>query len=318
MYRRHLLKKILLLILLLILLTSTGCKSSVKQTANTTDNAVLTSANLNTMPEHPHRVALLTTSLVEFWVTAGGKDSVVACPLSGVQDGQFKTLFNQHVVDTGTSGVPNLEKILSASPDLVLGLANYTPTSDLNASFQNAGIPYLEIKLDNLDDNFKVLRLFGKFTGHTSLAEQKIKEINEEIKIEQQRHTGKKRPKALMLWSTNNAVLMVTPSSKHGELLNLAGGDNIVPDVDTSLNKNLLSMEYIVDHQPDIIFLEMRGNPDKAKNKAKLELFDNTAWQNLKAVQVGRVYVLPEEIFSVNPGLRSGKAITYLGHLLYP
>ena len=311
-------KRVLILILLVLqLVGTTGCKAPVQSLSSSTPKTLAKSDTLPAIPEHPQRVALLTTALAEFWISAGGKDLIVACPLSGVQDAHFKKIFNQKIVDTGTSGIPNLEKIVSANPDLILGLANYTPTSALKSSFQKSSIPYLEVKLDNLEDNFDALRLYGRLTDHQDLVEKQIANIKQEIKTEQLRTSGRKHPKSLMLWSTANAVLMVTPSSKHGELLTLAGGDNIVPDLDSTLNKNSLSMEYIVEHQPDIIFLEMRGDPEKSQNKAKLELFDNPAWQNLKAVQENHVYILPEDIFSVNPGLRSGKAVTYLGQLLY-
>ena len=44
----------------------------------------------------------------------------------------------------------------------------------------------------------------------------------------------------------------------------------------------------------------------------------NPAWNSLTAVQQGKVYVLPERLFLINPGLRYPEAVKYMAQQVYP
>ena len=42
------------------------------------------------------------------------------------------------------------------------------------------------------------------------------------------------------------------------------------------------------------------------------------AWQTLSAVRQKRVYVLPENLFLLNPGLNYPEAVAYMAKAVYP
>ena len=179
-------------------------------------------------------------------------------------------------------------------------------------------IQFLPVKNVYLQDNCNILKLFGEILDKQKLASAKIKSLEQRLDNEKTRRNGKKAKKVLMIWGTPNSIMLVTPNSRHGELLRLAGGQNIVPPANKDHGYIPISLEYIMEQQPDMIIFNNHGDTQKIEVKLQQELMSNPAWNGLKAVRERQVHLLPEEIFPINPGLRSIDAIVYLGHLLYP
>ena len=77
-------------------------------------------------------------------------------------------------------------------------------------------------------------------------------------------------------------------------------------------------METLVEQNPDIIFVTSMGKPGEIENRLRTDFKNNPAWNSLQAVQQGRVYVLPENLFLINPGLRYPQAVKYMAKQVYP
>ena len=48
------------------------------------------------------------------------------------------------------------------------------------------------------------------------------------------------------------------------------------------------------------------------------DLQQSEAWADVDAVKNGRVYVLPYELFAINPGVRAADALETLADIMYP
>ena len=48
------------------------------------------------------------------------------------------------------------------------------------------------------------------------------------------------------------------------------------------------------------------------------DLQEHGAWADVDAVKNGRVYVLPYELFAINPGIRATDALDVLADIMYP
>ena len=48
------------------------------------------------------------------------------------------------------------------------------------------------------------------------------------------------------------------------------------------------------------------------------DLQESEAWADVDAVKNGRVYVLPYELFAINPGVRAADALDVLADIMYP
>ncbi len=77
-------------------------------------------------------------------------------------------------------------------------------------------------------------------------------------------------------------------------------------------------MESLVQADPDVIFFTSMGSSDKIEKRIKDDVESNPAWASLTAVKEGRVYVLPENYFLLNPGLDYPQAVAYMANLVYP
>ena len=84
----------------------------------------------------------------------------------------------------------------------------------------------------------------------------------------------------------------------------------------SSLLENL-SIEKILEEDPDYLFIVQRGD-DTAGMKAYVETMmqENPAWQQLTAVQEGRLYFMDKNLYNLKPNHRWGEAYEKLGEIL--
>ena len=76
------------------------------------------------------------------------------------------------------------------------------------------------------------------------------------------------------------------------------------------------SLEALAAADPDVILLRSmarRGESDGIFDKA---LLDQPAWATLRAVRNGRVYRLPQELFTSNPGIEYPQAVRYMADIV--
>ena len=79
-----------------------------------------------------------------------------------------------------------------------------------------------------------------------------------------------------------------------------------------------LSMEKIIDEDPDRIFIVMQGSDQTGAQKTLEDaLLNNPAWSGLKAVQEGRVHYMEKSLYHLKPNQRWGYAYAELEKLLY-
>ena len=111
---------------------------------------------------------------------------------------------------------------------------------------------------------------------------------------------------------------MASSSTFSGDLLKRLGGVNIA-DQDITLQGQYipLSMEYVVKHNPEAIFIISMGTTKDAMERFREQMKTDDTWSQTDAVKNGRVYDLPMDLFTVNPGSRVGEAMLYMADCLY-
>ena len=78
-----------------------------------------------------------------------------------------------------------------------------------------------------------------------------------------------------------------------------------------------LSLEVILDQDPDFIFAILQGSdPTDAQRTLDETLLSNPAWQSLTAVKEGRFFVLDDQLYNLKPNARWGDAYEQLADLL--
>lgn len=268
------------------------------------------------LPRHPKRVVILNPSNVDLYMAAGGKDTLVGRPTTK----SFSKETMEAVKDVKTVGMihqPSAETIVALHPDLVIGV-NVPYHVQLRDVLAASGIPLFINALDSYEDVLKTLTLYGELTGETKTAEESLSKVKAAYEEAVAQSRGQSGPTALILFRTPQGSQMGTAKSFSGDLLQRLGGQNIADGQGTAKEAyTALSQEYVAERDPQKIFIISMGNtPDQLKDFEE-SLKTDKAWNGLTAVQTGEVYVLPGELFTINPGMRIGDAMRFMVKCLY-
>lgn len=269
------------------------------------------------IPARPQRVVLLNASHLDLYCAAGGAAQVVGKPTSSALPERVRA----QTVDAREVGVihsPNVEAILALRPDLVIGI---------DAPFHNALIPLLEKAqipvlirgLDTYEDVLETLQFYGELTGDAAAASQSAAAVEKAYeRATARRDASRQAPQCLIVWGAAGSSSMATSASFAGDLLRRAGGLNVADAAQNAAQNGFvpLSMEYIAQREPDVIFLISHSGAQGGK-PPEAQFAEDPVWRELKAVREGRVYALPSTLFAVNPGTRVGEALEFLAARLY-
>ena len=91
--------------------------------------------------------------------------------------------------------------------------------------------------------------------------------------------------------------------------INIADGSGLLED---------LSIEKIIEEDPDMIFITQQGSDSEGAKKALEDaLTGNPAWAGLTAVKEGRVHMMDKSLYHLKPNARWGEAYEKLEKLIY-
>lgn len=317
------LRKLIFIVICLIAVGGAFLASRQENGASGRENETITVTDSTgrevVIPAHPKRVVLLNASHLDLYYYAGGGETIVGKPTSEALSNEVKE-GTKSVQEVGVIHNPSVETILNLQPDLVIGI-NVPFHQQLIPTLEKADIPVLIKSLDTYEDVLETLAFYGELTGRKDTAQAKIEEIKTDYKEAVTKAEGKNPPKSLMIWGTLDSFSMATSKSFAGNLVYRLGGNNIADSIDSVAKDNSgfipLSMEYIATQNPEVIFIVTHGDPKAVKTGLDNTLGANPLWQDVSAVKNGRVYVLPYQLFAVNPGTRIAQALNILADDLY-
>ena len=261
------------------------------------------------------RVAALIGSFADVWCLAGGKDVLIAAANDAWTS--FDLNLSDEVVNLGAIKSPNLEALLAAQPDFVIGSYNTQADIDLEPTLTAAGITVAYFDVQNFADYLNMLSVCTALTGKPELYEQYGADLQAQIDAAIARQDGS-HPTVLCVRATGTSVkVRGSRDNLLGEMAAELGCMNVA-DSETSLLDNL-SMEAIIRAQPEYIFVVVQGaDPTEAEALLESTLLSNPAWSTLNAVQEGRYHVLDNALYNLKPNARWGEAYEKLSQILYP
>ncbi|MEI6845645.1 MAG: cobalamin-binding protein [Candidatus Firestonebacteria bacterium] len=193
---------------------------------------------------------------------------------------------------------PNLEKIISLKPDLVL--AGGGVQKELALKLSAFGIPTLTLYPVNLTNMLADVSLVGKATGKEKEARALANSLKARIEAVKEISKNKKKPRIYFeIW--NQPVTSAGKGSFLNELIELAGGENIFADINKTFPE--VSTEEIIKRNPEIIITAYMSKTGKLKKEIK----ERAGWGSIKAVKEERIY---DDIDS-DLLLRSGPRLVY-------
>ena len=182
----------------------------------------------------------------------------------------------------------------------------------------NAGVPLYIQALDDVPSLLSTLDFYGKLTGHEEDARAQAAVIQEKLDVVKTRAEGRTPPKNLLVFGSPDSFNMGTSKCFTGGLIDMLGGGNIADRAEGDGGYLPLSMEFVARENPAVIFIIVHGPAETLEPKMRRDLQESEAWADVDAVKNGRVYVLPYELFAVNPGVRAADALQTIADIMYP
>ena len=210
---------------------------------------------------------------------------------------------------------PDVEVISSLKPDLVLGPKSLE--ASLKEKYDSAGLKSEFLDLSSVEGLYDSVTKVGKLLGKEKQAEKLVKEYKDKIAKINERAKGKKKPRVLLLMGVPGSYLAATESSYVGNLVKLAGGENVYGDGNgTDFLK--ANTEDMLQKKPDVILRASHGLPKQVMEMFKKEFATNDIWKHFDAVKNGRVYDLNNDEFGMSASFKYEDALKTLEKFLFP
>ncbi|EAG7528652.1 TPA: heme ABC transporter substrate-binding protein IsdE [Listeria monocytogenes] len=204
------------------------------------------------------------------------------------------------VKETGSPMGPDLEIIRMLKPDMVLS------TKTLEADFLDfTSIASMQTEIKKLGAEFDRKEEAAKLNG----------DLTNEIDKVKSSVAKKKKPTVLILMGVPGSYLVVTEHAYIGDLVKLAGGENVIKDQKVEYLAS--NTEYLQSANPDIILRAAHGMPAEVVKMFDEEFKTNDIWKHFDAVKNNRVYDLDENLFGMTASLNAPEALQEMEKMLY-
>lgn len=297
-----------------IFLLLTGCSSEGKQTKDIADQAFemsidLTGINKNKKAEEENgkRIIMDSVALTQLAEHLDLKLTGIPSSNLGKTPERYKDIYQ-----IGMPMNPNMEVVKSLNPTMV-----YVPDSLVDwvdEGFKKHRIPYKYVNLRSVENLYYVAKElateYNKLDSYNKLEDKREKFFNSYNK----KIVDKKKPKVLILMGLPGSYVAATENSYVGNLVRLAGGQNIVQSTKEFENIN---MEYLLSQQPDVILRAAHAMPDVVNKMFQTEFESNKSWQHFSAVKNNKVYDLDFKIFAMTAQFDYDEGLEQLYKIFY-
>ena len=241
----------------------------------------------NGTADGPARIVSISTVATEMLFAIGAGDQVVAV--------DSLSTFPADAPVTDLSGFePNIEAILGFQPDLVI--ISYDP-GDVVAGLQAAGVEsLLQGASMTIAETYDQILALGEITAHAAEATALVEDMKAEMADLAASVIQRDEPLSYY-HELDDTLYTVTSATFIGEVYALAGLVNAADPADadgTSWGYPQLSAEYLLDADPDIIFLA----DTKCCGQTAATIADRPGWETLTAVSTGRIVELDDDVAS--------------------
>jgi iron complex transport system substrate-binding protein len=256
----------------------------------------------------PARIVSLVPAVTEMLFAIGAGDRVV-----GVSNFDKFPPDVEKIAKVGALLDPNLDRILSLKPDLVV---LYYSQTELQTQLSRAKVGAYSYKHAGLADVTETIRSVGARIGRGEAAQKLAGDIEAKIAALRTRYATGARPRTLVVFGRERFALRgIYASGGRGfihDMLTVAGGDNVFADVQREAVQ--ATTELILARRPDVI-IELRADPMTAEAERK----EVTTWNqlaSLPAVRAKRVHIITDPR-TVIPGPRVVEGVEVIAERLH-
>lgn len=257
------------------------------------------------------KIAACHASFADCWLLAGG--SLVGVTADAVED---------HGLDVGDAKIigsakaVNKELLLSSGATVALLSADLVAHRELEEQLEDVGVKCIYFRVDTFEDYSRVMKHMTAVTGRDDLYKTNVSDVGDRISAIRAKIPQSENRTLLLMRAYSSGIKAKRDDNLAGMILNEFGLRNIA-DSHPSLLESV-SLEYIVQTDPDVIFVLTMGNEESALAYLKNNLEKNAAFSSLSAVKNRSYHVLPKELFHYKPNERWDESYEYLARILYP
>ena len=264
----------------------------------------------NTKVSTANRIISTSPSITETLFELGLKDQVIAVtdfceyPEEACQLPSIGGMLN-----------PNMEKIVSLIPDLII---HQPGDQRLRNNAKSVGIKTLELRMGNLEEIFGSIKKLGVALNCEEQANKLTLHLTKGIAFYQERLKGLPQKEVLLLLGDSSDpardLYAAGPGTFLNELLNLSGGRNIIGDSPSRYPK--LSKEYIIEKSPEII-IEAGPKSNLSQQEIDLRIQGWNRFPTIEAVKKRQIYFIGADYILI-PGPRLLKIIEQFSKAIHP
>lgn len=305
-------RKILILLIAAILLT--GCAVEEVPVDTQMYRFVDDTGTEILVHQKPATVAVLTSSLADLWITAGG--SVDITVYETVERGFAGS--DVILVDSGAGKTINLELLIAAKPDFVLYSCELSGQIECAEALRAVGIPAAGFSVETFPDYLRLLKICTDLLDNPEAYEVHGAALEKSVQaLIELAGNQPEQPEILFVRAGSGARYTKAKTAQNHfvcGMLQELGTHNIAEKAPILLDG--LSTEEILISDPDMIFFTTMG--EESAGVAYMDsLMRDPVWQTMTAVKTGNVHQLPKELFQYKPNSRWDEAYAYLINLLY-
>lgn len=304
-------KWILASVLLMMLAVLAACGSAEESTDSQTAEAQTTEAETMTVThelgetevtKNPEKVVVFDFGILDT-LDKLGVESIAGVPQGNVPSYLEKFEDADKYENVGTLKEADFEAIHAMDPDLIIISGRqaemYNEFSDI--------APTIHLGVDTSDymNSFTTnMTTVGEIFGEEAQVEEELAAINEQIEGVQAK-TETTEDKGLIVLANEGKVSAYGAASRFGIIHDVFGVKQADEGIETSTHGQSISYEYILDTNPDMMFVVDRnaavGNDASASDTLENELVQKTnAYQNEKII-----YLDPDYWYLSGGGLQS-------------
>lgn len=301
---RHILKSYtVLLVFLMIISILAGCGTLKGNQVNINENSNVQQDNASeqktgefpitiddqmnrkvAIQKKPMRIISLAPSNTEILFALGLGDKVVG--VTNYCDYPEEAKSKEKI---GGYADPNMEKIISLKPDLVLATdIHQKPVEQL----EKLNIPVIVLTPKSIQEMLDSIEIIGQATGKAREAEKLVSDLKDRIKVIEDKVAGinkEERPKVYYeVWP--DPLTTTGPGTFVNDIIEKAGGQNIAADASNAFPQ--YSQESVISKNPDIIIFSHHGT---SKQTAEA-ILKRPGWGNINAIKNKKVFYVDENI----------------------
>lgn len=284
----------LVIIILIGAAFSVGYIVAPKEETRTTETGLTIVDDLGrtvTISKTPERIVSLSASATEILYALGCGDKIVGVCKYAKYPPEVK---EKPVV--GGVVEANLEMIIGIGPDLILA---WPATRDTLKTLEEE-VPIVYLHPKSVDDVLDTISLLGLIVNETAEASKLTTEMQTKIDEITSKTRNLNKTQRPLVYFEMTPMKTVSQGTFTNELIFMAGGINIA--VDEPVKYPILSSEYIIERNPDVIIVLTGGSYRSSIEDIK----NRRGWQEINAVKNDRIYEIDWEFVTSNPRIVLG------------